>query len=306
LAAALAVARRCAAHIDAVHVRIDPVAVAVASSVEGGVGGPLLESVIAQLEQDSRAREASATPMFAEFCAREGIAAAATPAEAGAGPSGEFHVETGEELLWVAACGRTADLMGVSGSDVTARATLDAVPLETGRPLLIPSAAHPAPAVAGRVAIAWKPTPQAARAVAAATPFLEAAKEIVVISVEEEDAPRDDPGRLLRTLARHGFKADPQRLSPGPRGSAETLLAAATEQAGLLVMGGYGHTRIREWVFGGFTQRVLADAPMPALVAHQRAAGGRSAVTRSQTSRRRRRSSPPSTASPSPIAGAAR
>jgi nucleotide-binding universal stress UspA family protein len=46
------------------------------------------------------------------------------------------------------------------------------------------------------------------------------------------------------------------------------LLAAVADEAGLLVMGGYGHSRLREWVFGGFTQQVLAVAPVPVLIAH--------------------------------------
>jgi nucleotide-binding universal stress UspA family protein len=45
-------------------------------------------------------------------------------------------------------------------------------------------------------------------------------------------------------------------------------LATARDRADLLVMGGYGHSRLREWVFGGFTQLVLADAPLPVLIAH--------------------------------------
>ena len=55
---------------------------------------------------------------------------------------------------------------------------------------------------------------------------------------------------------------------PGADGAVVTLLAAAKDRADLLVMGGYGHTRIREWVFGGFTQQVLTDAPLPVLIAH--------------------------------------
>jgi nucleotide-binding universal stress UspA family protein len=57
-------------------------------------------------------------------------------------------------------------------------------------------------------------------------------------------------------------------LSPGGQGAADTLLAAAREQASLLVMGGYGHSRLREWIFGGFTQRVLREAEIPVLIAH--------------------------------------
>jgi nucleotide-binding universal stress UspA family protein len=94
-------------------------------------------------------------------------------------------------------------------------------------------------------------------------PFLARATEIVVMTVKEEEGRRDDADRLVRSLAWHGFAATAEWLTPGPHGTAETLLAAAGAKAGLLVLGGYGHSRLREWVFGGFTQHVLADAPLP-------------------------------------------
>jgi nucleotide-binding universal stress UspA family protein len=58
------------------------------------------------------------------------------------------------------------------------------------------------------------------------------------------------------------------RMRPGPDGAAATLVSAITGRADLLVMGAYGHSRVREWVFGGFTTHVLADAPLPVLMAH--------------------------------------
>ena len=107
---------------------------------------------------------------------------------------------------------------------------------------------------------------------AAAVPLLARAKEVVVMTVVEETAERpgdsDDANRLMRSLAWHGIAATTLRLTPGPEGAAATLLATAGKRADLLVIGGYGHSRLREWVFGGFTQRVLADAPLPVLIAH--------------------------------------
>jgi nucleotide-binding universal stress UspA family protein len=273
-AAALMVARSFAAHIDALHVRLDPIefAVATAASDGSGAGGPMLESLIDQLEQDADEREAKTRAGFSEFCAREAVLLAAAPAEAGGEPSAQFHVETGQEARWMAAYGMTADLVvaarGTPGKDAVARSTLEALLLESGRPLLIPGASTRGPGAVERVAIAWKPTPQAVRAVAFAMPFLARAKEIAVLTVEEEGGGRDDAERLVSYLAWHGMKAVAQRLSAGPNGAAETLLATASKSAGLLVMGGYGHTRLREWVFGGFTQRALADAPLSVLIAH--------------------------------------
>lgn len=171
----------------------------------------------------------------------------------------------------MATYGMTADLIvaarGLPGDDAVARSTLEALLLETGRALLIPSTAEPFPTVAERVAIAWKPTPQASRAVALAMPFLRRAKEIVILTVEEGKEGRDDSERLVDYLGWHGVKASARRLSAGPHGAAETLLVASAA-TDLLIMGGYGHTRLREWVFGGFTQRLLASAPVPVLMAH--------------------------------------
>ena len=89
-----------------------------------------------------------------------------------------------------------------------------------------------------------------------------------MLTVEEEEGRRDDTQRLIDYLAWRGFKAVAERLSPGRDGAAVSLLDMARARAGLLVMGGYGHTRLREWVFGGFTQFMLDHATLPVLMAH--------------------------------------
>jgi nucleotide-binding universal stress UspA family protein len=273
-AAALAVARPFAAHLDVLHVRLDPVNIAVAMTTDVG-SGALTAGMIDRLEQDASEREAKARDIFARFCAGAGLTEANAPLAGGAAvPSAEWHVETGEEPRWMATYGIAADLVVAPRSgddDAVARSVLEAVLLETGRPLLIPAAAA-MPASIERIAVAWKPTREAARAVALAMPFIVRAKEIAVLTVEEEaDATpdeHDEAERLVRTLAWHGLAAKAERLSPGPEGAAATLLGAARQRADLLVMGGYGHGRLREWVFGGFTQQALADAPLPVLIAH--------------------------------------
>jgi nucleotide-binding universal stress UspA family protein len=166
----------------------------------------------------------------------------------------------------------TADLIvasrGQPGADADARSTLEAALLETGRPLLIPAASRRFTAEPERVAIAWKPTPQAARAVTAALPFLARAKTVNVLTVEEEAVPRDDTGRLVEYLEWHGIKPSVKRLGDGAHRGPAALVAAVSDGYGLLVMGGYGHARLREWAFGGFTQQILGDAPVPVLIAH--------------------------------------
>ncbi len=268
--AALAIARPFAAHLDVLHVKLDAVNTAVSMTSDAG-SGTLAAGLIERLEQDSRERETKAREIFSRFCAAANLAATSAPAPGGtAAPTAEWHVETGEEPRWMAAYGIAADLIVArrgTGEDMLARSTLETVLLDTGRPILIPAAAA-MPESFERIAIAWKPTPQAARAVAFAMPFLSRAKEIVVVTVQEAAEEGSDADRLARNLAWHGLAATTERLKPGPDGAAATLFAGLKGRADLLVMGGYGHSRLREWVFGGFTQHVLADAPLPVLLAH--------------------------------------
>jgi nucleotide-binding universal stress UspA family protein len=209
--------------------------------------------------------------MFARFCGDAGLAVSSSPASGSTdAASAEFHIETGDEPHWMALYGTVADLIVArrgSSDDPAARSTLETVLLETGRPILIP-AGSAMPAAFDRIAIAWKPTPQAARAAALAMPFLARAKEIIVVTVAEAAEQSEDADRLVRNLAWHGMAAKAERLAPGSEGAAATLLAGIAGRADLLVMGGYGHSRLSEWVFGGFTQHVLGDAPFPVLMAH--------------------------------------
>lgn len=269
-AATLSVARMFAAHIEILHVRLDPVATGVAMTTDTGAG-VMAGGIIERLEQDAREREAKARENVTRFCADAKLAEIAAPsASAAAAASVGWHVETGDEPRLIATYGTTADLIvtrRAGDDDPAARSTLEAALLETGRPILVPPRTA-MPAAFERVAIAWKATAQAARAVTAAMPFLMRAKQIVVVTVDEEPDAGDDAERLVRNLAWHGLNATRERLAPGAHGAAASLLAALTGRADLLVMGGFGHSQLREWIFGGFTQHVLADAPLPVLMAH--------------------------------------
>jgi nucleotide-binding universal stress UspA family protein len=268
-AAALAIARLFAAHLDVLHIRPDPAGLALAMATDVG-SGALTAGLLDRLEQDAHERETKARGNFERFCAEAVVTLAAAPSrETSAAPSAEWHVEIGEEPRWIARYGLAADLIvAARAADVEGpgQATLAAALVETGRPLLIPAAAPPARLE--RIAIGWKPTVQAARAVALAMPLLARAKEVAVLAVDEQAGAAEEAGRLVRSLAWHGLAAAVERLPPGPEGVAATLLAAARARADLLVMGGYGHSRVREWVFGGVTQAVLTAAPLPVLIAH--------------------------------------
>ena len=267
---ALAVARPFGAHLDFLHVRMDATTFAATIMPEVG-SASVVTDLINKMEEEGEQREEKAKQLFESFCRREGLAVA----ESSPGPSAlsaRWLKQIGSESYWLVEYARTADLLiiGRPGKNQIAPSDmLESALLNGGRPLLIPPSA-PLIALPDTVVIAWKATPEAARAVTAAMPFLSIAKQIVIMTVAENETTMEEEGaaRLMAGLRWHGFPVSLRRLEPGAQGAAETLLAAAREDAALLVMGGYGHSRLREWIFGGFTQRILREAEIPVLMAH--------------------------------------
>lgn len=133
--------------------------------------------------------------------------------------------------------------------------------LKSGRPvLLIPDAGGTLAAEA--IVVAWKDTREARRAVADALPFLRSAREVLVMEVchpaEGEQANRS-AAAVADHLKRHGVKAHAKaRLALDVDTAVELQIAASTLGADLIVAGGYGHSRIGEWVLGGVTQDLLS------------------------------------------------
>jgi nucleotide-binding universal stress UspA family protein len=267
-ASAVAVARAFDAHLEFLHVRPDAAAMAVSMAADGG-GATMVGSLITRLEEEADQREKKARQLFESFCERERLALREAPSGL-SGPSGEWHREIGAEPYWVAEYGRAADVIviGRSGPDDVALDTIEAALVDSGRPLLIPAAA-PLVSVPETVVIAWKATREAARALTAALPFLHIAKQIVVMTVAEgQSATKNAAERLMAGLRWHGVPVSVQHLQPEGHSAADALLTAARGHSALVVMGGYGHSRLREWIFGGFTLQVLRAAEVPVLMAH--------------------------------------
>src|SRR5258707_12336686 len=143
--AALAVARNFRAHIDVLHVRMDPVEAAV-SLTSDTAGGTVVQGLIDQLERDSSEREANAKRNFDEFCMRKRVTLLDVPGGGKQAVSAQWHVETGDETRWIAAYGVTADLIVASrGAEdaATGRLRLEAALLDTGKPVFGPSTGTP-------------------------------------------------------------------------------------------------------------------------------------------------------------------
>jgi nucleotide-binding universal stress UspA family protein len=180
-------------------------------------------------------------------------------------------------LVEVAAEARAADLVVTSPSRRPGRsdysvATPAALALQTGRPVLV----APADATSlqlGRVLVAWRDTREARRAVADALPILKRAKAVLVAEIcghAEVPAAEARLADVAQYLFRHGVHAE-TRAGHAERdvGSAQQLFEMADQHAAdLIVAGAYGHSRLGEWVFGGFTRALLAQTQRAVLLSH--------------------------------------
>lgn len=123
----------------------------------------------------------------------------------------------------------------------------------------------------GRVVIAWDETDGAMTAVRQAMPILQAADRVEVVMVDppSHSAERSDPGGALCVmLARRGIKPEVAILAGSmPRVSDVLLRYASEHNTDLIVMGGYGHSRLREAMFGGVTRDMLEKSPLPLMMA---------------------------------------
>ena len=178
----------------------------------------------------------------------------------------------GSEGDIVASLARYHDLalLGIKRGDVTQQATAEAVVFGSGRPtLLVPDDAPPA--TFGRVMIAWDGSRVAARAVADAREFLQRAQAVTIISVTDEKTlpDQDASSRLAKYLARYDVEAEVALVPSRNRPISETLQQHARQiEADLLVMGGFAHSRVRDFVLGGATSGILKDLQLAVLISH--------------------------------------
>jgi nucleotide-binding universal stress UspA family protein len=122
----------------------------------------------------------------------------------------------------------------------------------------------------GKALVAWDSSLEAARAIGNALPLLRQASSVTVAQFNAGDAAALAAESLDLTawMGRHGIKAQVAQQRTGIDEGDALLSLAANLQAGLLVMGGYGHTRFRELLLGGVTKTVLASMTAPVLMAH--------------------------------------
>ncbi|HET6469036.1 MAG TPA: universal stress protein [Geminicoccaceae bacterium] len=175
--------------------------------------------------------------------------------------------EQGDPGTVVARLARTVDLTVLvqdtqGGPDLLGPSVLEQAALTAGGPVLMVPSGWSGSTVGQRVVVGWNGGREAARALKDALPFLAAAEGVALATFGEIPGVDD----LVAMLDRHGVRAEPARREESPDVGGALLGLAAARRADLLVMGAYGHSRLREIVLGGATRGVLAEASLPVLL----------------------------------------
>ena len=267
LEAALAVAPRFEAHLDALFVAPDP-----RDSVMvlgDGLSTLMVEDIIAASRSAWDERRQQARRAYEAVVAGRGLREVAGPEPGGGTVRWRELTGRSEEILITE--GRLADMLVFARrpGQPNARETevQESALLLTGRPVLLASAA---PITLGRsVAVAWNGRLEAARAVTAAMPFLAAADQVHILTLRGGHATGSEGASLAQALAWHGIAATATAIVPDSGPPFAALVRQATALGcDLLVMGGYGHSRVQEMILGGATRYVLTHDGPPVLLVH--------------------------------------
>ena len=273
LETAFLLARIFGARMDCLHVRpgaeqiIVKAAVGQFTATIGNVD--LLHSIERAVAQTSKAARRS----FDAFCDHRNFLSCKDGFERD-GVSASFREILGDDVGKTIRESRFNDLTFVSrGSRNGGLSTTDigSILISAGRPIVLAPSEAPEN-LAPTVAIAWKETAEAARAVGAAMPLLRKADRVFVLAGDEGEAlaeGMESAVRLVAHLRRHGISAQPKAVLAAGRALPEAILETAGElRSNLLVSGAYGHSRARELVFGGFTRHIIKEARLPVFLFH--------------------------------------
>lgn len=256
LASAFAAAKLFGAHVVALFVRPDP---AEAMPFFGeGVSGAVAQEII------DAAREAADT---ASVTARTALEDAAREAGSNSFSWREVQGNFADQVVQASLLSDLVVFGPLSERDKPGLTeAFEAALLETGRPVLL-TAHAPAKNLARRIVIGWNGSKCCAHSAIEALPYLEKADTVEILTVGKEE--NNEGADLTEYLKFHNITAQQRLVDPGNRTVGEALLeAAASSGASMLVLGGYGHTRLREMFAGGVTRHVVSHADIPLFLVH--------------------------------------
>ncbi len=271
LRSALTLARRLGAHVDALHVRLDPRSAA--AFVGEGMTSAMIESVIDMAEKDGQKRQQTARTLFDETCRELSIKTSTPAQDEEEDVTAAFVEREGNREEVLLNFGRMFDLIVVckkasednSGNDMVINAAL----LETGRPVLVVDS--PLQDSFGKnAAVIWNGSVESSRAITHSLPILKAAEKVTLICAMDDLDDELHPEEAIRYLKRHGIEASSCEIRGSSGRTTADLLMSQAGQCGadILVMGAYTRSRLRRLFFGAVTGEVLEKCELPVLMAH--------------------------------------
>ena len=255
---AVSVADALGAHIAGIAFLFDPI---VPISGTGYIPAEIIETQIADNQDAAKA----AIDRFNAATARTGVSAETVTLSASAAGAGDQFARIARRFDL--AIVPQAEPKGGTVEELIAETTL----FESGRPMILVPYIQRAPLKLDRVMVCWDGSRQAARAINDAMPLLAKAGRVEVVIVANEPGKQDEieGADIGKHLARHGLKIDVKRITGGHIDVAAALLShAADNGTDFMVMGGYGHSRLRQFILGGVTRSILQSMTAPVLMAH--------------------------------------
>jgi nucleotide-binding universal stress UspA family protein len=265
--AAFAVTRRFDAHVQGLFVRIDPLDTI--PILGEGVSPAIIDDLTKAAEAEMDRCASAAKAHFEAARTAAGVTAAERP-PAPSGTSARWSEVTGRRDDVIPRKARVSDLVvfGAQPADSPELSgALETTLVASGRPLLL--APKGVSTIGERVAIAWNASAESARALVCALPFVEAASAVHVLTAQTRRTQSEVIEDLADYFEWRGIACERRAITDEEDAVGAALLRAASEAgADLLIMGGYGRSRLRELVLGGVTRHVLTHAQLPVLLAH--------------------------------------
>jgi len=269
LACAFAAAKPFHAHVAALFVRPD--ATEAIPFFGDGVSATVVQEIAdaSKVAADAAIKIARASLDTAANAAGATIVKSPTPS---AGVSASFREVLGSFADQVTLAARLSDLVVFGplreGDRPGLTEAFEATLLETGRPVLLSANAAQA-SFCKKIALAWNESVASAHAVTSALPFLKCAESVELLCVTRSKDEPIDSSELQTYLKLHGVTVSERLVDAGTRVVGDVLLEEAVKSgAGMLVAGGYGHSRLREMFFSGVTRHVVSNAHMPLFLVH--------------------------------------
>jgi nucleotide-binding universal stress UspA family protein len=254
---ATSIAATFGAHIAGVSFLYEPVI------PDGTLGGIPVDLIELQREENSKAAN-DAISRFDAGVKKAGISAETRILDATFGGAATLFAQIARRFD-LAVVGQAQREGGASDELI-----IEGALFESGRPLVVVPYIQKRGMTLDRVLACWDGSRTAARAIGDAMPFLERAKAVDIVIVAEERKSDETTGaNMSEHLARHGVRASVKRIAKGDLAIEDVLLSyAADSGADFMVMGGYGHSRLREFILGGVTRGILASMTVPVLMSH--------------------------------------